>query len=117
MKPKIAIVRGKFLNQYEMQFYNPLVKQYNLLGVGSLTCFHDRFDFPVTKLPSPVDIGEFPYKMSVLNRVFTDAHYLFGLENILKGYDIAHAAETYYHYTIQCLEAKRKGYIKKVLLL
>lgn len=53
--------------------------------------------------------------MSVLNRLFTDAHYLFGLENRLKGFDLVHTAETYFHYTQQCLNAKRKGYVKKVV--
>jgi alpha-maltose-1-phosphate synthase len=115
MKPKIAIVRGKFLNKYEMQFYEPLIKQFDLTAFGSLHPFHDQFTFPVVKLPSPMDISDFPYKMSILNRVFIDAHYLFGLENKLHGFDLVHTAETYYHYTQQCLNAKRKGYVKKVI--
>lgn len=113
---KIAIVRGKFLNKYELQFYEPLVSRYDLLGIGSLTCFHDKFKFPVKKLFSPVDLPNFPFKMPFLNRLFIDANYLFGLENLLKGFAIAHSAETYYHFTIQCLNAKRKGLIKRVVV-
>jgi len=56
MKPKIAIVRGKFLNKYEMQFFEPLVKNYDITAFGSYTPFHERFAFPVVKLPSPMDI-------------------------------------------------------------
>jgi glycosyltransferase involved in cell wall biosynthesis len=47
--------------------------------------------------------------------LFIDAQYLFGLEYTLKGFDIVHTAETYYHYTQQCLNAKKKGYVKKVV--
>ncbi len=113
---KIAIVRGKFLNKYELQFYEPLVKHYKMLGVGSLTCFEDKFSFPVVKLPSPVDLPDFPHKMPILNRLFIDANYLVGLERVLDGYDIAHSAESYYHFTIQCLNAKKKGKIKAVVV-
>lgn len=116
MKKKIALVRGKFLNKYELQFYEPLISQYQLLGIGSKTCFHDRFSFPVVKLFSPVDLPEFPYKMPILNRLFIDAHYLFALDKYVKGFAIAHSAETYYHYTIQCLNAKKKGLVKAVVV-
>ncbi|MBI5449260.1 glycosyltransferase family 4 protein [Candidatus Gottesmanbacteria bacterium] len=115
MKHKIAIVRGKFLNRYEMQFFEPLVKRFDITGFGSWTCYHDTFAFPVVKLLSPADVPDFPYKMSILNRLFIDAHYLFGLESRLRGYDLVHTAETYFHYTAQCLDAKRKGYVKKVV--
>jgi len=112
---KVAVVRGKFLNKYEMQFFERLSPRFDITAFGSLTSFHDRFRFPVVKLPSPMDIPDFPYKMPVLNRLFTDAHYLLGLEGKLKGFDLVHTAETYYHYTQQCLNAKRKGYVKKVI--
>ena len=115
MKPTVAIVRGKFLNKYEMQFYEPLVKHYAITAFGSLSTYHDRFAFPVVKLPSPMDLPDFPYKMPVLNRLFVDAHYLLGLEERLKNFDLVHTAETYFYYTQQCLNAKKKGYVKKVI--
>lgn len=115
MKHTVAIVRGKFLNRYEMQFFEPLVQRFDITGFGSLTSYHDTFAFPVVKLPSPVDVPDFPYKMPILNRLFVDAHYLFGLESRLRGFDLVHTAETYFHYTRQCLGAKRKGYVKKVI--
>lgn len=121
MKKKIAIVRGKFLNRYEMQFFEPLIKDlpaqegFDITAFGSRTSYHDQFAFPVQKLPSPMDLPDFPYKMAVLNRLFIDAHYLYGLEEKLRGFDLVHTAETYYHYTQQCLNAKKKGYVKKVI--
>ncbi len=98
-----------------MQFFEPLAKQFDMTAFGSLTSYHDQFVFPVIKLPSPMDIPDFPYKMPILNRLCIDAHYLVGLESRLKGFDIVHSAETYFHYTQQCLNAKKKGYVKKVI--
>lgn len=112
---KLAIVRGKFLNQYEMQLFYPLMEKYEITAFGSKTCYHDQFPFPVAKLFSPMDLSEFPYKTSLLNRIFSDAHVLFGLEEKLRGFDLVHTAETYFYYTKQCLEAKKRGYVKKVV--
>ncbi|KKU88355.1 MAG: hypothetical protein UY16_C0008G0002 [Candidatus Gottesmanbacteria bacterium GW2011_GWA2_47_9] len=86
MKPTVAIVRGKFLNRYEMQFFEPLTDRFDITAFGSLAPYHDRFAFPVVKLPCPLDIPDFPYKMAVLNRLCVDAHYLWGLEEKLKGF-------------------------------
>lgn len=115
MKPKVAIVRGKFLNRYEMQFFEPLVKDFDITAFGSLTSYHKEFAFPVVSLPSPMDLPDFPYKLPIVNRLLVDAHYLFGLEEKLKGFDLVHTAETYFHYTQQCLNAKKKGYVKKAI--
>lgn len=112
---RIAIVRGKFLNRYEMQFFEPLSSSYNITAFGSLSSYHTQFSFPVAQLPSPMDIPDIPFKMQMLNRLFVDAHYLFGLESRLVGYDLVHTAETYYHYTQQCLNAKRRGLVRKVI--
>lgn len=112
---KVAIVRGKFLNRYEMQFFAPLIRSFDITAFGSFNPYHDQFPFPVVKLPSPMDLPEFPYKMPILNRLFTDAHYLLGLEEKLKGFDLVHSAETYFRYTQQCLNAKKSGYVKKVI--
>lgn len=116
MKPKVALVRGKFLNQYEMQVYEPLIDRYAVTAFGSINPFHDSFAFPVVKLWSPMDVPQFPYKMPILNRLCMDAHYLWGLEKSLDGFDIAHSAETYYHYTKQCLDAKRDGRVRAVVV-
>lgn len=120
---KIAIVRGAHLNKFEMQYYLPLLSRHKIIGFCSLKSIHDRFPFPVVKLPSPKDITSFlmkfniPQKLSlaILNRIFIDAEHLFGLEKRLAGFDIAHSAETYHFYTQQCLNAKRRGLVKKVV--
>lgn len=114
-KPSVAIVRGKFLNWYDMQSFVPLMSRYQLAAFASLSPLHDQFPFPVVKLMSPMDFPDFPYKMPVFNRVFTDAQYLLGLEKSLRGFDIAHTAETYFRYTKQCLDAKKLGRVRKVV--
>lgn len=115
MKPKIAIIRGAFLNQYEMQFFEPLMQAFDLTGFSSLKPIHDTYKFPVVKSWSPMDLPPFPFKLPILNRVFTDVHYLAGLEKKLKGFDLVHTAESYFQYTQQSLNAKKYGYVKRVV--
>ncbi len=62
-----------------------------------------------------MDLPNIPYKLPILNRLFVDAHYLLGLESALQGFDLVHTAETYFHYTQQSLNAKKRGYVKKVI--
>ncbi len=112
---KLGIVRGAFLNRFEMQSFAPLAGQYDITAFGSLSPMHDDFPFPVVRLPSPMDVPDFPMKMPILNRLFVDAHYLLGLEGKLQGLDIVHTAETYYHYTQQCLNARKQGNVKAVV--
>lgn len=115
---KIALVRGAFLNQYEGQLYYPLMKRHEITAFSSRKPIHDKFPFETVKLPSPMDIDLGPFgrlKMPILNRLFVDAHWLIGLENRLSGFDIAHCADTFYHFTHQCVMAKKQGGVKKVV--
>lgn len=113
---KIAIVRGSYFNRFEMQNYEPLARKHQIVGFSGLKPIHEKFSFPLVKLPSPVDLPNFPYKMPFLNRLcFGDAMFLFGLEEKLKGFDVVHVRETYFHFTQQALNAKKKGYVKKVV--
>ncbi len=111
----ITLVRGKHLNQFEIQNYLPLKKGHNLTLIGSKTPIHKNFPVKTILLNSPVDIPNFPKKMPILNRIFTDAHRLFGLEKRLSNQDIVHVAETYYYYTYQAIQAKKKGLVKKIV--
>ncbi len=106
------------MNKYEGQLFEPLATKHELVAFSSLFPLHSEFSFPVVRLPSPVDLpfGPLkPLKMPLLNRLYGDAHVLFGLEEKLNGFDIAHCAETYYYYTQQCINAKEKGYLKKIV--
>ena len=113
---KIAIVRGSYFNKFEMQNYEPLAKDFEMVGFSGLNPIQDKFSFPLVKLASPVDLPNFPYKMPILNRLCGgDAMYLWGLEDQLKGFDVVHTRETYFHMTQQALDAKAKGYVAKVI--
>src|SRR3989344_2224531 len=112
---KIAIVRGAFLNPFELQNYYPLKNKYELRTISSLHPISDNIEIPLTKTFSFTDLPNFPFKYQILNRLAIDIHYLFGLEQLLRGFDIAHVAETYYNYTRQAVNAKKRGYVKKVV--
>ena len=122
-KLRVALVRGKHLNPYELQTYSSLTKQVDFVGFSSFANTFSTFPFPVERLFSPIDLvgyGErigIPYRLSlgIVNRLFIDAHFLLGLESKLEGFDIAHTADTYYHFTQQCLRAKKQGFVKKVV--
>jgi len=112
---KIFIVRGAFMNPFELQNYAPLAEKYHLTAVSSKYPISDKIDIPLIKLWSPTDLPNFPFKFPILNRLFTDAHQLFGLEKVIRGADLAHVAETYYGYTHQAILAKRRGAIKRII--
>lgn len=113
----IKIIRGAFLNPYEMQNYDDLlnVSGMDVQVVSSKHPISTKTNFPLHKLWSPSDIPNIPFKYSILNRIFKDAQLLWGLEKLLKGTDIAHVAELYYGYTLQAVMAKRRGVVKKVI--
>jgi glycosyltransferase involved in cell wall biosynthesis len=111
---KVAIIRGAFLNPFEIQNYYSLAKKYKLTCFSSKFPINSHIGLPLQKLWSLTDIP-IPYKYQIFNRLFKDAHYLLGLENKLRNFDIVHVAETYYHYTYQAIRAKQKGIVKKVI--
>ncbi|NMB56391.1 glycosyltransferase family 4 protein [Candidatus Beckwithbacteria bacterium] len=114
---KIAFIRGQYINNFELQSYYPMLtdKSIKLIGFGSQKSKH-QIKIPNIKLFSPVDLPDFPYKLPILNRFFIDAMYLFRLENNLKHFDIAHARETYFHFSKQAIIAKQKRIVKKTLI-
>jgi glycosyltransferase involved in cell wall biosynthesis len=114
---KVAFIRGQYLNNFELQSYYPLLKNHNfsITGFTSQRPMHS-VQIPIKKFYSPVDLPNFPYKLPLLNRVFMDSMYLLGMEQALGGYHIAHARETYFHFSSQAVAAKHKGYISKVLV-
>ena len=113
---KVAVVRGKYLNRFEMQNYASLAGRFDMVGFASLFPIHSDVGFLVKKLASPMDLPDFPLKLAFLNRLMIDAMYLFGLERRLQGFDLVCARETYFHFTQQTLNAKQKGLVKKVIV-
>ncbi len=113
---KVAVVRGAFANPYELQNFEGLGKDFRVTVFGSRKAKIKPVNLPFAQLFSPYDLfGRNRFARGIANRILVDSHYLLGLENRLRGYDIAHTAETYYRYTQQCLNVKKKGYVKKVV--
>ena len=118
---KIAVVRGDYLSAWEMPIYEAWLKNHEVtIFTGKFPVYKINFapGFKVEKLWSPADLnfGKVKrWKMAILNRIFVDAHVLFGLEEKLRGFDVAYVSETFYGFTHQCLEAKKKGYLKSVV--
>lgn len=119
---KIAVVRGDFLSGWELPIFEPWLKNHEVtLFLGKKPIYNVSIDkrFKVERLFCPVDLcfGKVRrWQMAILNRVFVDAHFLFGLEEKLKGFDVAYTAETFYNFSRQCIRAKKKGYIKAVVM-
>src|SRR5574340_152145 len=117
----VAIVRGDYLSSWEIPNSRDLYEQHDVtFFVGKFPVY--KIDFPkqckVVHLWTPADLnfGKVSrWKMAILNRLFVDAHIMFGLEKALKGFDVAYVSETYYGFTHQCLEAKKKGFLKSVV--
>lgn len=112
---KIIIVRGAFLNPYELQNYYLLAEKFDITAISSKFPISSKIDLPLIKLWSPTDLPNFPFKYPILNRLFVDAQKLFGLEKAIKGNDIVHVAETYFGYTHQAIMAKRRGLVRRVV--
>lgn len=112
---KISIIRGAFLNPFELQNYSGLKDKHDVIAISSKHPISSKIDLPLIKLWSPSDLPNFPYKYPILNRLFIDAQKLFGLEKVITGSDIVHVAETYYGYTHQAIIAKRRGLVRHVV--
>src|SRR5438045_2931116 len=99
-KKRIALIRGKYLTKYDMRIFEAISDKFEFSAIGSKTV-SQSLEIPLIKLPSPMDLPDFPYKMQILNRLLVDAHHLYGLEGKLKKFDVAHTSETYFKFTNQ----------------
>jgi glycosyltransferase involved in cell wall biosynthesis len=118
----ILILRGSYANQFELQNYEPIAQKLDIRVITShrpLTAIN----MPTIPLWSPSDLPGFPYRRQLLNRMIGGEHWLFGLEAYLKacsnvskhGNTIVHTAETYYPYTHQAVELRKRGLIDKLV--
>lgn len=115
---RIALVRGPSLNQFEMQYYEPLAKKHEIVCFTSTRPVYDirRIDLPIVRLPCLGQVlGGIPGAIRGLYWLLGDPQGLIGLENKLSGFDIAHTAELFSYYTHQALRAKKRGGVKKVV--
>jgi alpha-maltose-1-phosphate synthase len=112
---KISIVRGAFANPAELQNFYPLKSKYDLQLITSLHPINDQIDLPTIRTFSSTDLPNFPFKYPILNRLLIDIHHLKNLPKLIQGSEVVHVAETYYGYTHQAIEAKKKGLVKHIV--
>jgi len=117
---KIAIIRGRHLNKWEMQNYEPLTSRADVTAFASKQSLYplDDLHLPVMRLPS-VDqrLDRSPILRATLGWPIwrrLDHEHLIGLESTLQSYDIAHGAETYFKFTWQAAQAQTRHGVKLV---
>jgi len=112
---KIAIVRGQYLNKFEMQNIAPLENKYDIIAYTTHSNIFDtrNVGIPLKKLYSIESISRLAYGLvrrgseKLLCR-FGLENYIFGLEKELHGCDIVHTAETSTRYSYQVIKLKKK---------
>ena len=120
---RVAIVRGAFLNNFEMQNYNFLQEDIKITAFSSKNPIHKEFSFETVKLPSLYVRSKDTYGVSVsqainflANRAIGDSQILFGLERYLSNFDIVHTADPHYYYSYQAARLRFLGKIKKLVV-
>jgi len=116
---KIGIIRGPYLNKFEMQSYEPLVRCFDI------TCYHSNcnlFDVNSIDIPKKQLIsleGLLGVEMSNILRYPFGAvglsQYMIGLENEIRHMDIAHTVETHHAFSYQAVKAKEKHDMRVVV--
>ncbi|CUS97402.1 glycosyltransferase family 4 protein [Candidatus Kryptobacter tengchongensis] len=116
MMRKVALVRGNGLSKFELQYYYPLKDKFKLTGICSLNNKFSVYDeLEVIRLPSVYDFEVLIPKILKLRKIYQRVFYyelfwqkMFGLEKVLKNFDIIHSADIEYYYTYQAAKARLK---------
>jgi glycosyltransferase involved in cell wall biosynthesis len=119
---KIAIIRGANLNKFEMQTYEPLLKNFD---ITAFCLKNNNFDLKEVKLPIEQLWGLDSFVPRSLRRYYYFAFSsilevnqpMFGLDKRLKGFDIVHCPDMSYYYTHQAAKPKSKHSYKLVLTI
>jgi len=122
-KISIALIRGCFLNPWEMMRYEPLKEQFDITAMGTHRPLFDisgigldikKFHWPgelfyVLSRSPAVLINKGLYKYLRYNQ------WMLGLERALAGFDVIHSADTHHLFSLQAARAKKKSGAKLVL--
>ncbi len=113
---KAALVRGKYLNNFEGQNFIFDNKKIKLTGISSFNPIHEKFPFPTIELPSIADVPGRKIVNYLSNRIIGDSQILFGLEKIAPGFDLVDTADPHYYYSYQLARLRKSGKIKKLIV-
>jgi len=114
----IHLLRASHANEFELQNYVGIKDLQVITSQHPLT----NISLPSTKLWSPTDLPNFPFRRQLLNRLIGGEQWLIGLEKSLSSCIdesihriIVHTAETYTPYTHQAVELRKRGVISKLV--
>ncbi len=113
---KVALVRGKYLNNFEGQNYLFKPNKVKITGISSYYPIHNNFPFKSIKLFSLSDINLGRFGKVLFNRLLGDSQILFGLEKIAPNFDILHTADPHYYYSYQLAKLRKSKLIKKLIV-
>ncbi|MDD3887323.1 MAG: glycosyltransferase family 4 protein [Patescibacteria group bacterium] len=116
---KVAIIRGSTINKWEMQNYEPLNKNFEVEGIYAKPSFFDTSDikFPLKNFFSPAKyIARIPNGHYLGSFLWGNFDRPFFLKKYLAKFDIINTIETFYPYTIQALDSKKKNPKQKVIV-
>jgi glycosyltransferase involved in cell wall biosynthesis len=113
---RVALVRGSNLNPFELaNFEMPA----DVVAFGSRrgAFLHHGIDLPTVLLRSPDDVlSRLPWPVpQAVARFAGSQQYLVGLEQALRGFDIAHVAELSNPYSLQAIRARERRHCRRVV--
>lgn len=116
---KVALVRGRYLNNFEGQNYCFDKNKIKLTAICSLNPINHSYPFPVKKLPSLADLQDClflnkPVKY-LSNRIIGDSQILFGLEKLADQFEIFNTADSHYYYSYQLARMRKDNRIKHLI--
>lgn len=119
MRPGIAVVRGEFLNPFEMQAYRPLAADFDVVLIGRRRPGYevDALGLPTTLLPGTDDRRVRAAAARRIGKVVPHRApgRLLGLDRAVAGRSILHAAETAIPTSEQCAAIAARTGAKLVL--
>lgn len=114
----IYLLRANHANEFELQNY------YGIKDLEVTTSHHPLtpITLPSTKLWSPTDLPNIPFRRQILNRLVGGEQWLIGLERYISRCiddsnhrTILHTAETYTPYTNQAVRLRKAGKIDRLI--
>src|SRR5262249_2946948 len=120
-RPRIALVRGRFLNLWEAQNFAPLDDRFEIVGITSQRPDYSLSDLPFShqELFAPAQrIAGNGLAARIARRAVartTDDNTLRGLSATLRDFDLIHSAETHLGFSAQAALARNRYHIPLVL--
>lgn len=122
-KTKVALIRGWYLNPWEMMRYESLKDEFDIHAIGTYNPLFDLsgISLNIDKMHWPGEVfyllGELPSQLvnRGLYKYFRYNQWVFGLEKKLKDFNVLHSADTHHIFSLQAARAKKKFGNKLVL--